>query len=49
MWAGHLLALKEVALPYAIDPDTLEILSYDPFGQVKAKTFTAHPKIDPYS
>lgn len=49
MWAGHLLALKEVALPYAIDPDTLETLSYDPFGQVKAKTFTAHPKVDPYS
>ncbi|KAF7554811.1 hypothetical protein G7Z17_g2664 [Cylindrodendrum hubeiense] len=49
-WAGHLLALKEVALPYAVDPDTLETRCYDPFeDQVKAKTFTAHPKVDPYS
>ncbi|KAH6887112.1 lignostilbene dioxygenase [Thelonectria olida] len=49
-WAGHLLALKEVALPYAVDPDTLETRCYDPFGdQIKAKTFTAHPKVDPYS
>lgn len=49
-WAGRLLALKEVALPYAVHPDTLETLSYDPFGnQINAKTFTAHPKIDPYS
>lgn len=49
-WANHLLALKEVALPYALDPDTLETKSYDPFGdQIKAKTFTAHPKIDPYT
>ncbi|OAL36294.1 hypothetical protein AYO20_04452 [Fonsecaea nubica] len=47
-WAGRLLALKEVALPYAVDPDTLETLEYDPFkGQVKSKTFTAHPKVDP--
>ncbi|KAL5347575.1 transcriptional regulatory protein rco1 [Pseudogymnoascus australis] len=50
MWAGHLLALKEVALPYAIDPNSLDTLGYDPFaGQVKAKTFTAHPKVDPFS
>jgi|TARA_R110002003_G_scaffold104_44_gene8617 carotenoid cleavage dioxygenase len=42
------LALKEVALPYAVDPHTLETRGYDPFGQVKAKTFTAHPKVDPY-
>jgi len=50
MWAGHLLALKKVALPYAVDPDTLETLAYDPFaGQVQAKTFTAHPKVDPYT
>lgn len=49
-WANHLLALKEVALPYAIHPDTLETLSYDPFGdQIKSKTFTAHPKVDPYT
>ncbi|KAF5024543.1 hypothetical protein F66182_3306 [Fusarium sp. NRRL 66182] len=49
-WANHLLALKEGGLPYVVHPDTLETLSYDPFGpQIKAKTFTAHPKIDPYT
>ncbi|KAH8803687.1 carotenoid oxygenase [Xylogone sp. PMI_703] len=49
-WANHLLALKEVALPYSINPDTLETVTYDPFGdQIKAKTFAAHPKIDPYT
>lgn len=48
-WAGHLLALKEVALPYAVDPHTLETRTYDPFGsQIKSKTFTAHPKVDPF-
>jgi carotenoid cleavage dioxygenase len=48
-WAGHLLALKEVALPYAVDANTLDTKCYDPFGgQVKSKTFTAHPKHDPY-
>ena len=31
-WANQLLALKEVALPYSVDPDTLETLCYDPFG-----------------
>ncbi|RMZ85862.1 hypothetical protein DV737_g446, partial [Chaetothyriales sp. CBS 132003] len=50
LWADKLLALKEVALPYTLDPDTLETLGYDPFeGQVKSKTFTAHPKIDPFT
>ncbi|KAL1859355.1 transcriptional regulatory protein rco1 [Paecilomyces lecythidis] len=49
-WANHLLALKEVALPYSLDPNTLETLRYDPFGgQIKSKTFTAHPKVDPFS
>lgn len=49
-WAGHLLALKEGGLPYAVDPDTLETRFHDPFkNQIKAKTFTAHPKYDPYS
>ncbi len=49
-WAGRLLALKEVALPYEIDPNTLDTIRYDPFeGQVAAKTFTAHPKVDPYT
>ncbi|KAH6662340.1 carotenoid oxygenase [Halenospora varia] len=49
-WAEHLLALKEVALPYAVDPQTLETRGYDPFGsQVKSKTFTAHPKVDHFT
>ncbi|EMD90788.1 hypothetical protein COCC4DRAFT_19743 [Bipolaris maydis ATCC 48331] len=48
-WAGHLLALKEGGLPYSVDPNTLETGVYDPFGQVKSKTFTAHPKVDPYT
>ncbi|KAH8652732.1 carotenoid oxygenase [Tricladium varicosporioides] len=47
-WADHLLALKEVALPYSVDPHTLETRMYDPFGS-KSKTFTAHPKVDPYT
>jgi carotenoid cleavage dioxygenase-like enzyme len=35
---------------HALDPDTLETRTYDPFGgQVKAKTFTAHPKVDPFT
>lgn len=47
-WAGHLLAMKEVALPYGVDPVTLETTCYDPFkSQIKSKTFTAHPKYDP--
>ncbi|KAF2223278.1 isoeugenol monooxygenase [Elsinoe ampelina] len=50
LWANHLLALKESSLPYAVDPETLETRGYDPFhGQVKSKSFTAHPKIDPFT
>lgn len=50
LWADNLLALKESALPYAVDPDTLETRGYDPFaGQSKSKSFSAHPKIDPYT
>jgi carotenoid cleavage dioxygenase-like enzyme len=49
LWVNHLLALKEGGLPYSVDPDTLDTLMYDPFGQVKSKTFSAHPKIDRYT
>jgi carotenoid cleavage dioxygenase-like enzyme len=46
--AGVLLALKEDALPYALDPETLETMGvWDFKGQIKSATFTAHPKIDP--
>jgi len=49
LWAGKLFAMKESALPYEVDPDTLETKGYDPFGQVNSRTFTAHPKVDPHS
>ncbi|TWC68094.1 carotenoid cleavage dioxygenase [Pseudomonas sp. SJZ103] len=45
---GRLLALKEDALPWAMDLQTLETLGeWDFAGQIKSATFTAHPKIDP--
>ncbi|KAK5056801.1 hypothetical protein LTR84_012333 [Exophiala bonariae] len=45
---GKLLACKEDAPPYAMDPDTLETLGlYDFEGQLPSLTFTAHPKLDP--
>lgn len=47
-WANRLLVLEEAANPYEVHPDTLKTLRYDPFSdQVKAKSFTAHPKVDP--
>ncbi|CVL08710.1 uncharacterized protein FPRO_13704 [Fusarium proliferatum ET1] len=49
-WAGSLLALRESANPYSLDPDSLDTNQYDPFGkQVNAEAFTAHPKIDPFT
>lgn len=49
-WAKHLLALRESANAYSMDPDTLETTGYDPFGdQIKAAAFTAHPKVDPFT
>ncbi|KAK3689088.1 carotenoid oxygenase [Podospora appendiculata] len=45
---GTLLALKEDAPPYALDPDTLETIGLQTFdGQLPSLTFTAHPKFDP--
>ncbi|KAL3444872.1 carotenoid oxygenase [Aspergillus insuetus] len=45
---GQLLALKEDAPPYAMDPITLETKGlYDFNGQLPSLTFTAHPKFDP--
>ncbi|KAJ5389705.1 uncharacterized protein N7496_000773 [Penicillium cataractarum] len=45
---GQLLALKEDAPPYALDPATLETKGlYDFEGQLPSLTFTAHPKFDP--
>ena len=45
---GRLFALKEDALPYEVNPDTLETVgTWDFHGKYKSETFTAHPKIDP--
>ncbi|MBU0835250.1 MULTISPECIES: carotenoid oxygenase family protein [Pseudomonadota] len=46
--AGRLLVLKEDHVPMAVDPDTLATLGdFTWNGQLKSKTVTAHPKIDP--
>jgi carotenoid cleavage dioxygenase-like enzyme len=46
--AGRLLALKEAARPYELDPVTLETRGICDFGgQLQGRTFTAHPKVDP--
>jgi carotenoid cleavage dioxygenase-like enzyme len=44
---GRLLALKEGARPYELDPVTLETRGvWDFYGELESHTFTAHPKID---
>src|ERR1700761_655413 len=49
-WNKSLLALRESANPYSLDPDTLETKEYDPYAdQVDSRAFTAHPKIDPFT
>ncbi len=45
---GRLLALKEDAQPYEIDPHTLETIGpWDFEGRLTSQTFSAHPKLDP--
>jgi len=45
-----LLAVKEDAPPYTLDPATLETIGLETFdGQLPSLTFTAHPKLDPKS
>jgi carotenoid cleavage dioxygenase-like enzyme len=45
---GLLFSMKEDSPPMAMNPDTLETIGEWNFGgQMRAKTFTAHPKIDP--
>lgn len=45
---GRLLALKEDSPPLEMDPVTLETVGYCTFAsKLTAKTFSAHPKIDP--
>lgn len=46
-FAGKLLACKEDAPPYLMDPFTLETLGPEDFdGTLPSCTFTAHPKLD---
>lgn len=46
--AGMLFGIKEDALPYRIDPRTLDTIGpWDFHGAYKSQTFSAHPKIDP--
>jgi carotenoid cleavage dioxygenase-like enzyme len=46
--AGRLYALKEDDLPHQIETETLATIGRTDFdGQIKAQTFTAHPKVDP--
>lgn len=45
---GKLYALKESGRPYELDPATLETRGESDFaGQLRSRTFTAHPKLDP--
>lgn len=45
---GKLLVLKEDSLPWTVHPHTLETEGvWDYNGKYTAKTFSAHPKIDP--
>lgn len=46
--AGRMFALKEDGLPHELDPATLETIGkFDFGGELRSKTFTAHPKVDP--
>ncbi|HLH68738.1 MAG TPA: carotenoid oxygenase family protein [Candidatus Dormibacteraeota bacterium] len=51
LWhGGRLFALKEDGLPHELDPWTLDTRgkwSFD--GQLRSRTMTAHPKVDPVS
>jgi len=45
---GKLFALREDSIPYELDPITLETLEVSPLReQLRSRTMTAHPKIDP--
>jgi carotenoid cleavage dioxygenase-like enzyme len=47
-FGGKLYALKEDSLPTEMNPHTLETIGKCDFGgQMKGRTFTAHPKVDP--
>lgn len=47
---GMLFSMKEESLPTRMDPSTLDTLGEWNFsGKITAKTFTAHPKLDPFT
>ncbi len=45
-WGGKLLALWEAALPYRLDPATLETLGLDTLDGILGSSLAAHPRID---
>ena len=48
--AGMLFSLKEESLPMRLDPDTLDTVGpWDFEGGITATSFTAHPKLDPFT
>jgi carotenoid cleavage dioxygenase len=48
LFNGMLFSMKEDSPPMALDPHSLETIGEWTFGgQMTARTFTAHPKIDP--
>lgn len=48
--AGRLFSMKEESLPTRLDPHTLETLGeWDFDGALRSRSFTAHPKLDPFT
>jgi carotenoid cleavage dioxygenase len=48
--AGMLFSMKEESLPTRLDPHTLDTIGeWDFGGALRASSFTAHPKIDPFT
>jgi carotenoid cleavage dioxygenase-like enzyme len=47
--AGHMMVYKEDAMPYTIDPYSLDTIGgmFDYNGQYTATSMSAHPKVDP--
>lgn len=48
-WGGKLLALWEAAVPYRLDPQTLDTIGVDHLDGIlqPGESFAAHPRIDP--
>ncbi|KAJ3464926.1 hypothetical protein MRS44_005584 [Fusarium solani] len=48
-WVGRLLALRESANPYSVDPDTLQTYEYDPFGKQADSQAPGSPDVVTYA